>query len=156
MKKSSTIQCRRCQRYNHTSGQCDFEYRCVQCIDSHQPGACPRAENRAIPIGCINCFDNKLNHLEHTANDLKNCPFFLKIAESKDNKYSSHDKPGANGGNSKRAPEPRSGVKQGVSYAEATGGQQQKAKQGRLSEEAIALIVTMTVKSVLAALNEHI
>lgn len=156
MKKSSTIQCRKCQRYNHTTGQCNFEYRCVQCIENHQPGSCPRAENRAIPIGCINCHDNKLNHLEHTANDLKNCLYFQKIDESKSSKGTKRQTSSV-GGTVKGRAEPRSGLKSGVSFAKVVGGQQQQqaTKRDRFSEEAIARIVAITVKSVLAALNDH-
>lgn len=38
MKKSSITQCRKCQRFQHSSGQCAFDYRCVQCVSSHLPG----------------------------------------------------------------------------------------------------------------------
>lgn len=80
MKNSPTIQCKRCQRYSHAAGQCKFEYRCVQCINKHAPGECPRMKNKRLPIGCINCADEKLNHRGHTANDLQNCGYFNKTS----------------------------------------------------------------------------
>lgn len=62
MKKSEIIQCRNCQRLHHTTGQCNFNYRCVQCVAVHAWGACSRKENMAIPIGCVNCLEAKLDH----------------------------------------------------------------------------------------------
>lgn len=79
MKKSAVVQCRNCQRLNHTANQCKFDYRCVQCATVHVYGHCPRAVNPAMPVGCINCRDDSLPHLEHTANDLVNCNFYKKI-----------------------------------------------------------------------------
>lgn len=79
MKKSSVVQCHRCQRLHHTTGQCYFSYRCVQCTTQHEHGQCPRATNDALPIGCVNCFDAKLDFTNHTANDLKNCNFYNKL-----------------------------------------------------------------------------
>lgn len=72
MKKSGAVQCRNWQRLHHTTSQCGFEFRCVQCATVHKYGDCPRAKNPAIPIGCINCRDAELKFDEHTANDLRN------------------------------------------------------------------------------------
>lgn len=77
MRASKVVQCYNCQRFNHTAGQCHFNYRCVQCVDSHGPQQCPRKLNINFPLGCINCHDAKLDFSGHTANDLKNCSFYL-------------------------------------------------------------------------------
>lgn len=82
MKKSLAVQCHNCQRYHHTTNQCHFRYRCVQCTIAHNFGDCPRANNKALPIGCINCSDAGLDHIGHTANDLKNCGFYKKATET--------------------------------------------------------------------------
>lgn len=76
MKSSKVIQCKRCQRFSHTASQCFFNYRCVQCVNSHNPGCCPRGNNKKLALGCINCQENGFNHNGHTANDFKNCQFF--------------------------------------------------------------------------------
>lgn len=78
MKKSSVIQCHRCQRLHHTTGQCNFDYRWVQCKSPHQYGNCPRAANQNLPI---NCAEDKLNDEDHTANDLKNCNYYRMTIE---------------------------------------------------------------------------
>lgn len=78
IKKSVMGQCRNCQRYHHSSNQCHFDYRCVQCSTPHDYGKCPRAVIQALPIGCVNCFDAKLIYTDHTANDFKNCNFFKR------------------------------------------------------------------------------
>lgn len=79
MKRSTVIQCKRCQRFNHTANQCSFNYRCVQCIAKHPPGECPRGRNSDLPLGCINCFSNKLKHAGHTANNLEACQYYSNI-----------------------------------------------------------------------------
>lgn len=73
MKKSGVVQCHNCQRLHHTTGQCSFKYRCVQCVTVHAWGGCPRANNGALPIGCVNCHEAKLDYSGHTANDMKSC-----------------------------------------------------------------------------------
>lgn len=85
MKPSKVIQCRRCQRYSHTATMCAHEYRCVQCVDSHQPGCCPRATNKSIPISCCNCKAAGLDFVGHTANDNQNCNFYAKVNTGKTN-----------------------------------------------------------------------
>lgn len=91
MKKSAIIQCYRCQRFSHTAGQCAFKYRCVQCIDSHAPGSCPRKNNNKIPVRCINCHTAGIKNDNHSANNLGCCEFF------KDNHQQLHQKFTANG-----------------------------------------------------------
>lgn len=78
MKKSSVIQCRNCQRFNHTANQCSYAYRCVQCTGNHGPGVCPRKLNANLPVGCINCKAAKFNQFSgHTANNLRECQFYI-------------------------------------------------------------------------------
>lgn len=80
MKRSAIIQCHCCQRYNHTAGQCNFKFRCVQCITDHAPGNCPRKQNPNLPLGCINCYAGGVaNHVGHTANNVNDCQFFKNI-----------------------------------------------------------------------------
>lgn len=79
MHNSKVVQCHRCQRFSHTATSCGFNYRCVQCTQAHGPGNCPRKTNKKLPIGCVNCLTNNLNHVGHTANDIAHCPYYAKI-----------------------------------------------------------------------------
>lgn len=79
MKKSNTVQCHNCQRFNHTSNQCNFKYRCVQCVMIHPPRGCPRKNNCKLPLGCVNCGEHKLNFAGHTANNLRACDFYKTL-----------------------------------------------------------------------------
>lgn len=73
-----TIQCKNCQRLGHTAFNCCFQYRCVKCSESHDPGMCPipkrREEDKGrLPTGesllkCALCGEG------HAAN-FKYCPF---------------------------------------------------------------------------------
>lgn len=85
MNKSAVVQCRRCQRFHHTTGQCHYFYRCVQCASEHEYGQCPRSINCELAVGCINCKQAGFQYLGHTANDLKNCSFFLKTSSNRGN-----------------------------------------------------------------------
>lgn len=85
MKPSNVIQCRRCQRYSHTATMCAHAYRCVQCVDTHAPGCCPRTTNKAIPISCCNCKAAGLDFFGHTANDNNNCNFYKLVNDGKAN-----------------------------------------------------------------------
>lgn len=82
MKRSNITQCRRCQRFHHSANQCKFKYRCVQCVQDHVPGQCPRASNKNLPLGCVNCHENQLNYTGHTANNLTVCNYFIKNFET--------------------------------------------------------------------------
>lgn len=84
MKRSAIIQCRRCQRFAHTATMCAHACRCVQCTNVIQEvGCCPRAKNKNIPLGCVNCKAADLPHSGHTANDIRNCQFYQKISAAK-------------------------------------------------------------------------
>lgn len=95
MKKSSIIQCRRCQRYNHTAGQCRFRYRCVQCIVDHAPGQCPRKQNQNLPLGCVNCHAADTTHTDHTANNYLKCYFYNQLTKTSKGASIKNPKPNA-------------------------------------------------------------
>lgn len=81
MRKPTITQCRRCQRFNHSASNCTLPYRCVKCINKHNPGECPldKNTNRTKPT-CINCKG------EHTANNARLCPAFKKQLDLKEQK----------------------------------------------------------------------
>lgn len=58
---------------------CSHKYRCVQCVQSHEPGLCPRLINKNLPLGCVNCAAAEMPHAGHTANDYKSCLYYAKI-----------------------------------------------------------------------------
>lgn len=76
MKNGSVIQCRNCQRFSHTARQCFFQYRCVKCCSSHNPGQCPRNQNPDLPVACVNCQEHELNHIGHSANQYSDCQYY--------------------------------------------------------------------------------
>lgn len=99
MKKSAVIQCRRCQRFQHTANQCSFNYRCVQCVTIHNPGQCPRAVNKKLPLQCCNCIAAGFKKSDHTSNNLMECEFFKtkhSILFNKLNESSHINHPSAN------------------------------------------------------------
>lgn len=40
--KKRLTQCFRCQQYGHGASKCGFQFRCVKCLDTHEPGQCSR------------------------------------------------------------------------------------------------------------------
>lgn len=150
MKKSLVVQCHNCQRYHHTTGQCHFKYRCVQCISAHEHGECPRLNNRALPIGCVNCADNGLNGIGHTANDLRNCNYFKGLGgSSAGNRANVSVKP-TNTVESAVRP-PTAGSPPG-SYAHVLKSAVASRGTTALDANQLARIATAAVQSVLAAL----
>lgn len=84
LRKPKVIQCRRCQRFNHSASNCNLPYRCVKCTESHEPGKCESTtKNNKFKPKCVNCLGN------HTANDAANCEVFKKVIASKENKQKS-------------------------------------------------------------------
>lgn len=81
MKKPPITQCRRCQRFNHSASNCTLSYRCVKCVESHEPGMCKldNNTNKTKPT-CVNCKG------EHTANNARLCPVYKKQMEIKEEK----------------------------------------------------------------------
>lgn len=174
MKKSSVVQCRNCQRLHHTTNQCNYKFRCVQCASDHLWGNCPRAVNQAMPIACINCLDANLTHTGHTANDLLNCNFYKKLIESQRQRLN-HQQPSIAVRNglgsavgSGRAPvnfvsvkpisttgiSPSSGVSRST-YAQVTRSGTGFASSG-INEEQLTTLVAATVRSILSALSNGI
>lgn len=74
--KISPIQCKNCQRFNHTQANCRMEPRCVRCTDNHHYSKCNKPKT-TIPK-CVNCFKN------HTAN-YRGCPVFMKNSSKNQN-----------------------------------------------------------------------
>lgn len=173
VKKSGVAQCHNCQRLHHTTGQCNFVYRCVQCVAVHSGGNGPRANNKALPIGCVNCFESKLDHSQHTANDLKNCNFFKRIEKNKAEKRNyqrtsptlgSSSSTGSQRGfmpvgkstpSSTRSHSMSSG---GQSYASAVTNAGTKSKDINFlgKDTDLVKIIAMTVRGVLAAIQNGI
>lgn len=152
MKKSSVVQCHNCQRHHHTTGQCNYVYRCVQCVLPHKYGECARPANPSLPIGCVNCFDAKLPHGEHTANDIRNCNYYKKMEAGKKERKS-------NVGNGVRLPKavgPIPGGGASTSTASRiVGGTSfaQVAKGDKRNDVDLVKLITLTVQGVLAALG---
>lgn len=81
LRKPMIIQCKRCQRFNHSASNCNLPYRCVKCTNQHEPGQCRYGnETNKVKPKCVNCQGN------HTANDGKNCPIFQKVIANKSKK----------------------------------------------------------------------
>lgn len=73
MRKPSIVQCKRCQRLNHSASNCKLPYRCVKCTEKHEPGACPSDSSpKKTKPKCVNCEG------EHIANNASKCPIFKK------------------------------------------------------------------------------
>lgn len=161
MKKSGIIQCRKCQRLHHTTGQCNFNYRCVQCVSGHEWGACPRRDNKAIPIGCVNCMEAKLDHTQHTANDLKNCHFVKKIEANKTAKKTGQRQTPLKIGQGERKfvstttsiPKASKSDAQRTSYSAALAGSVTNDNKLEMNGIDIERIIAMTIQGVLAAIR---
>lgn len=81
LRKPKVIQCRRCQRFNHSASNCFLPYRCVKCTDKHEPGKCKsEMKGNKFKPQCVNCNGN------HTANDAAKCDIFKKVIASKESK----------------------------------------------------------------------
>jgi hypothetical protein len=47
-------QCHRCQRFGHSANNCGLAFRCVKCLEAHEPGQCARTTREGVP-SCVNC-----------------------------------------------------------------------------------------------------
>lgn len=109
LKKPEIIQCRRCQRLFHSASNCHLPYRCVKCVTSHEPGQCISNTNpNKFKPKCVNCKGN------HTANDVKNCPYLQKALERKDEQKTNKQK----GQNKQAANKKATTTNPGTSYAD--------------------------------------
>ncbi|KAL7305834.1 hypothetical protein TKK_0002076 [Trichogramma kaykai] len=48
-------QCKRCQRIDHVASNCNMDYRCVKCVDKHEPGQCKLTEKTNASVQCVLC-----------------------------------------------------------------------------------------------------
>lgn len=76
--RSSPIQCKNCQRFDHSQANCRLTPRCVKCNQNHHYSLCNKPQN-SLPI-CVNCNQN------HTAN-YRGCPFFKQALNNKTSKF---------------------------------------------------------------------
>lgn len=76
-KKEEEIQCHRCQRWGHVSRNCNAQFKCVKCDQTHKPGECQRQRTDSSDPHCVNC-----GVAGHTAN-WKGCPTFKKHQASR-------------------------------------------------------------------------
>lgn len=61
LRKNRVLQCLKCQRIGHTAANCEMEFRCVKCGESHIPGECPlNDETTREKFRCANC--KKVGH----------------------------------------------------------------------------------------------
>lgn len=67
------LQCKNCQRFNHTQANCKMESRCVRCTGSHHYKYCNKPKTSTPQ--CVNCL------LNHTAN-YRGCMYFKNISFS--------------------------------------------------------------------------
>lgn len=88
LRKPKVIQCKRCQRFNHSASNCSLPYRCVKCTNKHEPGNClSDTKGNKFKPKCVNCQGN------HTANDAANCAVFKRVIELKTSKQKGVTKP---------------------------------------------------------------
>lgn len=78
----SVVQCYRCQRFGHSSINCNYVQRCVKCINHHGSEKCPKEVTQEVK--CINCGG------AHPAN-YRQCTNYLDYV-SKIKKYSNKSK----------------------------------------------------------------
>jgi hypothetical protein len=68
-KAKKLSQCHKCQNSGHAAINCGLQYRCMNCLDNHEPGKCTKVKGKDIPV-CVNC------KMDHPANSTK-CKFFI-------------------------------------------------------------------------------
>lgn len=60
IKKKPIFQCKKCQRLGHSSSNCNMQYRCVKCAQSHEPGKCLIAKDaKRDQLKCANVNKNQ-------------------------------------------------------------------------------------------------
>lgn len=75
IKRSTVVQCMRCQQYGHTKNNCLKPYRCVRCAESHKTSDCPN-KDKNTPAKCALCLGT------HPAN-YKGCEVYQQIHKRK-------------------------------------------------------------------------
>lgn len=58
--RDGPIMCYRCQRTDHTAGNCNMDFRCVKCSEPHLPGECKikSGESSKENLYCVRCKKN--------------------------------------------------------------------------------------------------
>lgn len=85
-KRKFTIQCKNCQRLGHAAFNCCFEYRCVKCSESHDPGQCSIPKRNPEDIGKLPDEETKLKCAlcgEGHAANYKDCTFKATYEQNK-------------------------------------------------------------------------
>lgn len=88
MKTQGTSQCRNCQNYGHSATNCSRKYRCVKCLNEHEPGKCNLAstinesselidETTRPKASCVNC-----KSTSHPAN-YRGCPAYAVFIQKR-------------------------------------------------------------------------
>lgn len=80
LKKSGSIQCFKCQRFDHAASNCGMEPRCVRCAGPHLSTECGQIVDLMGPVNvkCSNC------NGQHTAN-YRGCPKLKEIIDRRNN-----------------------------------------------------------------------
>lgn len=71
-KRTTVVQCTKCQQYGHTKNNCLRPYRCVKCAEGHKTADCPK-KDKSTHAKCALCLGN------HPAN-YKGCEVYKEIA----------------------------------------------------------------------------
>lgn len=84
LKGGRVLQCRRCQRFGHSAGNCNLKFRCLKCLEKHDPGQCKNNLNTdengsSPPASCVNC-----GATGHPAN-YRGCPKYAELIKKKQN-----------------------------------------------------------------------
>lgn len=72
--RKQPTQCHRCQRFGHSQNNCGNPFRCIKCLNSHDPGQCLRKTREGVP-SCVNC------QTEGHASNSRNCPSYKRQEE---------------------------------------------------------------------------
>lgn len=78
-KRSTVVQCQRCQQYGHTKNYCMKPYRCVKCAGPHKTSECTKVD-RNTPALCALCLG------PHPAN-YKGCEVYKEILTRKTSQH---------------------------------------------------------------------
>lgn len=77
-KRTTIVQCQRCQQYGHSKNYCMRPYRCLKCAEAHNTRDCPKTD-RSTPATCALCLG------PHPAN-YKGCEIYKEILARKTQK----------------------------------------------------------------------
>lgn len=82
-RQNAITQCSRCQQFGHAESNCNNSFRCVKCLNDHEPRKCTKTKDDK-PM-CVNC------KLDHPAN-YRNCKAYKDYISMK-KKQQHHRKP---------------------------------------------------------------